>query len=42
MAANAGVAISVAKDVNIRQGVEEALDIVNEGKGIEILDKLIN
>ena len=42
VAANAGVAISVAKDVNIRQGVEEALDIVNEGKGIEILDKLIN
>ena len=42
VAANAGIAISVAKDVNIRQGVEEALDIVNEGKGIEILDKLIN
>ena len=41
VAANAGVAISIAKDVKVRQGVEEALDIINEGKGIEVLDKLI-
>lgn len=41
VAANAGVAISVAKDVSLKQGVEEALDIINEGKGIEVLQKLI-
>ena len=41
VAANAGVAISIAKDVKVRQGVEEALDIINEGRGIEVLDKLI-
>lgn len=42
VAANAGVAISVAKNVTLKQGVEEALDIINEGKGIEVLEKLIN
>jgi anthranilate phosphoribosyltransferase len=41
VAANAGVAISVARDVSVQQGVEESLDIINEGKGIEVLDKLI-
>jgi len=41
VAANAGVAISIAKDVKVRQGVEEALDIINEGRGIEVLEKLI-
>lgn len=42
VAANAGVAISVAKDVPVRQGVEEALELVNSGAGIEVLHKLIN
>lgn len=42
VAANAGVAISVAKNIPLKQGVEEALDVINEGKGIEVLEKLIN
>lgn len=42
VSANAGIAISVAKNIPVKQGVEEALDIVNEGKGIEVLEKLIN
>lgn len=42
VAANAGVAISVAKNILLKQGVEEALDIINEGKGIEVLQKLIS
>jgi anthranilate phosphoribosyltransferase len=42
VAANAGVAISVAKNVTVRQGVEEALDIINQGRGIDVLDQLIN
>ena len=42
VAANAGVAISVAKNVTIRQGVEEALDIVSQGRGIDVLNQLIN
>lgn len=42
VAANAGVAISVAKDVPVKQGVEEALDIINAGKGMGVLEKLIN
>lgn len=42
VAANAGVAISVAKDVSVKQGVEEALELVNSGAGIDVLNKLIN
>jgi anthranilate phosphoribosyltransferase len=42
VAANAGVAISVAKNVAVRQGVEEALGIVYSGAGIEVLKKLIS
>ena len=42
VAANAGVAISLAKNVKVRQGVEEAMDILNEGTGIKVLDKLIS
>ncbi len=41
VAANAGVAISVAKDVKLHEGVEEALDIINEGKAIDVLHRLI-
>ena len=41
VAANAGVAISVAKDVNVKEGVEEALELINSGVGIEILNKLL-
>lgn len=42
VAANAGLAIHVAKDVSLKEGVEEALDIINEGKGIDVLNQLIN
>lgn len=42
VAANAGVAISVAKDVPVKQGVEEALELVNSGAGIEVLNKLLS
>ena len=41
VAANAGVAISIAKDVALRQGVEEALELVFSGAGKDVLDKLI-
>lgn len=41
VAANAGLAIHVAKDVSLKQGVEEALDIIHSGKGIEVLNQLI-
>jgi anthranilate phosphoribosyltransferase len=41
VAANAGVAISVAKDVKVKEGVEEALELINSGVGIEILNKLL-
>lgn len=41
VAANAGVAISVAKDVSVKEGVEEALELVNAGAGIEVLNKLL-
>lgn len=42
VAANAGVAISIAKNVTVRQGVEEALDMVSQGRGIDVLNQLIN
>ncbi len=42
VAANAGVAISVAKDVTVKEGVEEALELVNSGAGIEVLNKLLS
>ena len=41
VSANAGVAISVAKDVSVKEGVEEALELVNSGAGIEVLNKLL-
>ena len=41
VAANAGVAISVAKDVSLRHGVEEARELIFSGAGREVLDKLI-
>tara|TARA_B100000795_G_C22805057_1_gene444292 strand:+ start:1391 stop:2374 length:984 start_codon:yes stop_codon:yes gene_type:complete len=41
VAANAGLAIHVAKDVSLREGVSEALDIINEGKAIKVLEGLI-
>lgn len=41
VSANAGVAISVAKDITVRQGVEEALELVNSGAGIEVLNNLL-
>ncbi len=42
VAANAGVAISVAKNVSVKEGVEEALELVNSGTGIEVLNKLLS
>ena len=42
VAANAGVAISVAKDVSLRHGVEEARELIFSGAGREVLDKLIS
>jgi len=42
VAANAGLAIHVAKDVSLKEGIAEALDIINEGKGINVLEALIH
>ena len=41
VAANAGLAIYVAKNVSLKESVEEALDIINEGKAINVLNQLI-
>ena len=41
VAANAGLAIHVAKNVSLKEGVSEALDIINEGKAIKVLEELI-
>ena len=41
VAANAGLAIYVAKNVSLKKSVEEALDIINEGKAINVLNQLI-
>ena len=41
VAANAGVAISIAKDVSLREGVEEALELISSGAGREVLDTLL-
>ena len=41
VAANAGVAISIAKNIPVKQGVEEALELVHSGAGIDVLNKLI-
>ena len=41
VAANAGVAISIAKDVSLREGVEEALELISSGAGGEVLDTLL-
>jgi len=42
VAANAGLAIHVAKDVSLKEGIAEALNIINEGKGINVLEALIH
>jgi len=41
VAANAGLAIYVAKNVSLKESVEEALDIIKEGKAINVLNQLI-
>ncbi len=42
VAANAGLAIYVAKNISLKESVEEALDIIKTGKGFDVLEKLIN
>ena len=41
VAANAGVAISIAKNVSLREGVQEALELISSGAGREVLDTLL-
>jgi anthranilate phosphoribosyltransferase len=42
VAANAGLAIYVAKNVSLKESVEEALEIINSGKSINVLEQIIN
>ncbi len=41
VAANAGVAISIAKNVSLQEGVQEALELISSGAGREVLDTLL-